>query len=257
MKTAIVVAAFSIKNQTFDSRYLTCLKTWEFWCKKNGIDFIPLVGEKENIVDVLFSKWTDLELFVNLEKYDYITMVDFDTIVRWDCPNFMELFHKEQITVTMVLDQGGRAVSAWHYNQWLSFDPTLYTYANNYFNSGFISAQPGVFRTLVQEMGQYRDYYLSNKDKSYHPVGIGISGGIRLDAPDQTPVNLIIHKHFGNQISISPNILNYMVAHHIANLNNDVSYIQDALIIHYGSANVCETNVVDNFWSHFGQYYSN
>lgn len=257
MKTAIVVAAFNIKNQTFDSRYHTCLKTWEFWCKKNNIDFIPLVGEKENIVDVLFSKWTDLEVFVNLQEYDYLTMVDFDTIVRWDCPNFMEQFYNEKITATLVLDQGGQYVGKWHYDQWLSFDPNLYKYVSNYFNSGFISAQPRVFKTLIDQMTQYRDYYLFNKDKSYHPVGIGVNAGIRLDAPDQTPVNLILHKYYQNEIRISPNILNYMVAHHIADLNKDVSYILDALCIHYGSANVCETNVVDNFWAHFSQYYLN
>lgn len=255
MKTALITAAFNIKNEAYNPKYNICLKTWESWCEKNNIDFIPLVGEKNDIVDILFSKWTDLDKFIDLDQYDYITMVDFDTIVRWDCPNFMEQFHNEKITVTLVPDQGGENVLKWHYNQWLGFDPHLYSYSFNYFNSGFISAQPQVFKILSKEMSKYRDYYLSHKDKSYHPVGIGIDNGIRLDAPDQTPVNLILHKHYKNQISISPNILNYMVAHYTSDLDNDISYIEKALIIHYGSANVCETKVVDTFWENFKEYY--
>jgi hypothetical protein len=253
MKTALLVAAFDIKDEPRHPKYITCLKTWESWCKNNNIDFIPLTGRKENIVDVVFSKWTDLDKFIDLNNYDYITMVDFDTVVRWDCPNFMEQFYHEGITVTMVLDQGGPYVGKWHYDQWLSFDPNLYSYSSNYFNSGFISAKSEVFKLLIKEMPKFKEYYLSHKDKQYHPVGIGIDKGIRLDAPDQTPVNLILNKHY--KVSISPNILNYMVSHYVSDLNNDISYINDALIIHYGSGNVLGTQVVDNFWENFKSYY--
>ncbi len=219
MKTALLVAAFNIKDEPHHPGYITCLKTWESWCKQNNIDFIPLTGKKDNIVEVVFSKWTDLKNFLNLDEYDYVTMVDFDTIVRWDCPNFMEQFYNDDVTVTMVLDQGGSNVGKWHYDQWLHFDPNLYSYAYNYFNSGFISAKSSVFKFLSEKMIKYKDYYLSVKDKKYHPIGIGIDNGIRLDAPDQTPVNLIVHKYFKNQISISPNILNYMVSHYTPDLN--------------------------------------
>jgi len=254
MRTAVLIPVFNLKNEPHHPGYVTCLKTWESWCKQNDVAYVPLTGRQENIVDALYNRWIDLNKYINLDEYDYVTMVDFDTIVRWDCPNFMEQFYEENIEVTMVPDQGGPNIGKWHYNQWLGYDPNLYSYAFNYFNAGFISAKTEVFKLLSKEMPKFKEYYLSHKGKQFHPINIGIDNGIAMDALDQTAVNLILNKHY--KVSVSPTILNYMVSHYIPDLNNDLSYINDALIIHYGSGNIVGTQAINVFWDAFKSYYT-
>ena len=102
-------------------------------------------------------------------------------------------------------------------------------------------------------MPRFKEYYLSHKGKQFHPVNIGVDNGIAMDALDQTAVNLVLNKNY--KISISPNVLNYMVSHYIPDLNNDLSYLNDALIIHFGSGNVVGTQAVNTFWENFKSYY--
>lgn len=253
MRAAVIIPVFNIGDGPHHPGYLTCLKTWESWCKRNNVDYIPLTGKQETIVDALYNRWIDLDKYINLDNYDYVTMVDFDTIVKWDCPNFMEQFYLEDIEVAVVPDQGGAYVGQWHYNQWLGFDPNLYSYTYFYYNAGVISAKPEVFRTLSREMPKFKEYYLTHKGKQFHPVNIGVDGGIAMDALDQTAVNLILHRH--HTITTSPTTFNYMLNRLTADRCDDLSYMDEALIVHFGSSTVVETQAVDIFWENFKSHY--
>ena len=254
-KYALIIGAFSINSLPTPKKYLTCISTWEYWCKKHNIDLILLDGNKENVVDVVFGKWLDFDLYVDLEKYKGLAMVDWDTIVRWDAPNFIEHFlNQENFQASLTPDQGGSG--KWHYDQWLKFDPNLYTYCSQYFNSGVIIAKPEVFKSLKDNMGIYYEFYMTHKGKEFHPVGIGIEGGSRIDAPDQTPVNLIVNKNFKNGLYSSPIEVNYMVPLHSKNFEDPNSYIEKAIVFHYGSGVVNRTKVVENFWEKYKNNYS-
>ncbi len=74
--------------------YKYSIKSWEKWCEKNNCELFVLT-------DLLLPKeqmaicWQRYYLFDILEandiKYDQILMVDADTIVHPDCPNFFEM----------------------------------------------------------------------------------------------------------------------------------------------------------------------
>jgi hypothetical protein len=66
---------------------------WQAYCKKNNIDFI-LVDKK--LPDVKFCVWHKEFVFDFIgDKYDKIALVDFDTLVHWNAPNFFDLYRDE------------------------------------------------------------------------------------------------------------------------------------------------------------------
>ena len=85
--------------------YKYSIKSWEKWCEKNDCELFVLTDlllPKENMAIC----WQRYYLFDILEaneiEYDQILMVDADTIVHPDCPNFFDMtdrkmcgFHNE------------------------------------------------------------------------------------------------------------------------------------------------------------------
>ena len=66
---------------------------WESYCKKHNIDFI-LIDKK--LPNVKFCVWHKEFVFDFIEdKYEKIALVDFDTMVHWNAPNFFELYNDE------------------------------------------------------------------------------------------------------------------------------------------------------------------
>lgn len=66
---------------------------WQFYCKKHNIDFI-VVDKK--LPNVKFCVWHKEFVFDFIgDKYEKIALVDFDTLVHWDAPNFFNLYDDE------------------------------------------------------------------------------------------------------------------------------------------------------------------
>ena len=74
--------------------YEYSVKSWKQWCEKNDAEFFML---DEFIYEPDFMKpnWYKLYVFDLLEnndiKYNQIAVVDADTIVHPNCPNFFEM----------------------------------------------------------------------------------------------------------------------------------------------------------------------
>ena len=102
-------AVFMIElNQGSDLSYASyCYKTWEWWGRQHGIDVLVL---QDAVIDpqAMPATWQRYWLFKLLEQngleYDQVAMIDIDTMVRWDCPNFFELTEGKY---TSVLDRCG------------------------------------------------------------------------------------------------------------------------------------------------------
>ena len=71
-------------------------KTWEFWCKKNDVEFVHY--DKTSNTDVFnhlvnWQRWFDV--FDVLDErgidYDQILLIDASSMVHWNAPNFFEI----------------------------------------------------------------------------------------------------------------------------------------------------------------------
>lgn len=78
------------KNSSF-SQY--AIPTWEYWCKKNDVDFFVLKEHDERFGKPIWNKEAIFDRFG--DKYDKIGIVDSDTMVRWDTPNIFNMYNDE------------------------------------------------------------------------------------------------------------------------------------------------------------------
>jgi len=66
---------------------------WQSYCKKHNIDFIVI---DKKLPDVKFCVWHKEFVFDFIgDKYEKIALVDFDTMVHWNAPNFFDLYNDE------------------------------------------------------------------------------------------------------------------------------------------------------------------
>ena len=92
-----IVFIVNIKNESNMKRsipYTYSIKSWRNWCNKNNCELVVLENRiYEN--DVMNPNWHKLFIFDLLENqgmdYDQILVVDADTIVHPDCPNFFNM----------------------------------------------------------------------------------------------------------------------------------------------------------------------
>ena len=88
----------SLKNSNY-SKY--CIKTWEYWCKKNNVDLIVNKTHDERFGRPTWNK----ELIYEIgKKYDKIGVIDSDTMIRWDTPNIFNQFTNEFCGVNDIAD---------------------------------------------------------------------------------------------------------------------------------------------------------
>ena len=202
-------------------QYNLLSKSWEEYCKKHNINLVYLEGNKPTTAEMCFERWEDFKPSNDCKR---ITFVDVDTYIREDAPNFFEIFEKENYNIVAIPDQGGSG--PYHLNQWRGFNPNWDIMSLTYFNAGFISFPIELYIDFASKIVKYKEYYFKNKDKNTHPIGVGIENGIRMDALDQTGVNLCIQKEIGKLDLIDP-IFNYQPWYHHPELRFDMQVYTD------------------------------
>tara|TARA_Y100000361_G_C11155420_1_gene343788 strand:- start:1827 stop:2633 length:807 start_codon:yes stop_codon:yes gene_type:complete len=71
-------------------------KTWEYWCKKNDVLFVPFEEPVEKDLFEYRVNWQKaIFCFDEMERrgidYDQICLVDSSCMIKWDAPNFFDL----------------------------------------------------------------------------------------------------------------------------------------------------------------------
>ena len=71
-------------------------KTWEYWCERNDVLFVPFTVPVEKDLFKYRVNWQKaIFLFDELERmgieYDQIALVDSSFMIKWDAPNFFEM----------------------------------------------------------------------------------------------------------------------------------------------------------------------
>jgi hypothetical protein len=267
MKNAIVIPTYNslLKHKNYN----TCVNTWKYYCKQHDIDLILLEGEKlhnSNLNDdkndyalMCYDRWLDVNISEN--DYDRVTFVDADTIVRWDAFDINQTFKGNNLDIVVVHDQGGPGVPEYHLNQWLGFKPNIYSFVKGYFNAGFVSMKVSHLKEFQKAILPYKEYYYTEKDINCHVRGIGKIGGVRIDAMDQTAVNIALQELFPDKITFVSKIFNCQVPYLFKDnqdfINNykNFDFLNEGVIFHLGSGTLAYTNFMDDFWNNFKEYY--
>ena len=180
-----------------------CLNTWKYWCDKNDVDLVLLDEEIED-ANEMSATWQRYYVFDVLEnsgiEYNQVAMVDLDTMIKWDTPNFFELTNNE---LSAVKDN---EVVEWTYNSKNGYQhmfPNVDFNWWDYVNAGFIIVNhkhKKMFKKII-------DFYHTNKehllDLQYNKLRKG---------SDQTPFNYMIRK-MGCKITYLPKIYNMTSLH--------------------------------------------
>lgn len=263
MKNVIVIPTYnSLLN---NKNYNNCVNTWRSYCEKHNVELYLIQGEKSynniknDYAGMCFDRWLDVDF--SPEEYDRITFVDADTIIRWDAFDFNQVFRENNLEIAVVLDQGGPNVPIYHLNQWLKFNPNIYSFVKGYFNAGFVSMKVRHLIEFKKLLILYKEYYYNEKDINTHVEGIGKIGGVRLDAMDQTAVNIVMQELFLNEITFVPKIFNCQVPYLFKDnqdfINNykNFDFLNEGIIFHLGSTTLAYTNFMNDFWNTFKSNY--
>ena len=157
-------------------------KTWEYWCKKNDVLFIPFTEPVEKDFNRINPNWQKcLYVFDELErkniKYNKIALVDSSCMIKWDAPNFFHLTNKK-FTAWRDTDN-----MKWIYDSikgYRSFYNNFKLDQTKYINSGFM-----VFNKKHKKLiNGFKNHYIENIDKL-----VELQDKIVKKGTEQTPLN--------------------------------------------------------------------
>ena len=173
--------------------YHYSVKSWQTWCDKHDVKLVewtepimdhnnfPIIYQREWVFDILEHNDVD---------YDQVLIIDADTIVHPDCPNFFEKTNREY---TAVVNNGcfewvTRSINAWGHYMFPDVEkPKVW----EYFNTGFIIANKEhkpFFKTI-------QEFYLENVDRLYEVRNKEKYDGLPIPGVGQTCVNFLVKQH--------------------------------------------------------------
>ena len=189
MKNVIFMTCFEKAPDFLDYKEW-CFKTWSWWCKKHNVELIVLQDELRPKGDGTYNMpgmkptWQRWHVFDVLDanniEYDQVALVDIDTMVHWDCPNFFELTDGEFSAVQ------DKFFIEWSHNSikgYKDFWPNVDLDWTTYFNCGFIVMS----KKHKEWCKSVTDFYYANEDELRKRQHVTLKKG-----SDQTPINYMI-----------------------------------------------------------------
>ena len=179
MKKTVFIIVVKTDGQ-LKPEYEISIESWKRWCHRNDVQMFlleePLVSMDE--MHIIWQRYFMFDIFDSNEiEYDQTLLVDADTIVKPDCPNF---FNETEHKYCLVHDDGSydwilRGME--HYSKYV-YDGAWFDFWK-YGNSGF-----QIVNNTHREFFNYmREFYLENSNiirEIQDTYGIGT---------DQTPLN--------------------------------------------------------------------
>ena len=154
------------------------INTWKSWCKKNNVDFKQI---DVSVQQYDIAKWNKLCVFDVVEPHhEKIALVDCDTMIKWDAPNFFDSYDDE---FCGVVDDGNIGWVKNSINIYKEFFPNQKLEPLEYINSGvmFFTKE---HKILFDEL---KTFYDDNQDTL--PDYWNKGGGT-----DQTIINYMLKK---------------------------------------------------------------
>ena len=167
-----------------------CYKSWQYWCDKNDVELFILEDELRPKGDgtmklpgmkPTWQRWHAMEVLdANGIEYDNVALVDIDTMVHWDCPDFFEASKGEFGAIQ------DRFFIEWTHNSiqgYQDFWPDIKFDWLTYFNCGFIVLN----KKHKEWCKSVTDFYYENEDEIRMRQHETVKKG-----SDQTPINYMI-----------------------------------------------------------------
>lgn len=162
-----------------------CYRSWQVWCQKNDVRIFILDQElrDRSIMKPTWQRWHALEILEHNDiEYDQVAMVDIDTMIHPDAPNFFELTNRGFGVV------GEDVMVEWIYNSIRGYQdmfPKVSFDWTTYWNNGFIV----INETHKELCKSITDFYYANEKELRQRQHITLKKG-----SDQTPVNYLARK---------------------------------------------------------------
>ena len=183
-----VVWWIGVKNDKYAEKYGgwewvdISRKTWEYWCKKNDVLFVPFEKPIEEDLTRFRINWQKaIFVFDEMERrgidYDQICQVDCTHMIKWDAPNFFELTgHK----LTAVRDTDNLN---WIYNSIIGYKDFFDGF--NFDKQKYVSSSPMIFNEEHKEVFKsFKKLYYDNVDTFVELQDKSVRKGT-----EQTPLN--------------------------------------------------------------------
>ena len=184
MKNVVLIPNIDLGDGRSDS-YSYSVRSWKRWCNKNNYELL-IWEDLLYPVDYMKITWQRYYLFDILEanniEYDQVLMVDADTIVHPDCPNFFEETDAQYCGVRV------DGCYEWVLRSIRGFGDKLFDgmriHPWNYINGGFQI----VNYNHIDFFNTMKSYYNENSEKITKTIDELKCG------TDQTIVNYMLHK---------------------------------------------------------------
>jgi len=192
MKNVVFIPNIDLGNGRA-TPYHYSVESWQTWCDKHDVKLVewtepimdhnnfPIIYQREWVFDILEHNEVD---------YDQVLIIDADTIVHPDCPNFFERTNHEY---TAVVNNGcfewvTRSINAWGHFMFPDMEkPKVW----EYFNTGFIIANKEhkpFFKTI-------QEFYLENVERLFEIRNKEKYDGLPIPGVGQTCVNFLVKQH--------------------------------------------------------------
>ena len=162
-----------------------CYRSWKVWCQRNNAEIFILDQElrDKSIMKPTWQRWHVLEILENNSiDYDQVALVDIDTMIHPDAPNFFDLTNKGFSVV------GEDVMVEWIYNSIKGYQdlfPEVEFNWTTYWNNGFIVVNE-THKNLCKDI---TEFYYNNEQELRNRQHVTLKKG-----SDQTPVNYLVRK---------------------------------------------------------------
>ena len=250
MKKDVVFITFLLDSNYEMSTHLNdymefSIKTWEWWCKKN--DIILHVFTKSDIpikeMGPCWQRWYVYDILKqNNVDYRRVAIIDADTMIRWDSPNFFE-FARDSYC-------GARfgECDNWVYKSIKHFKPYFPDTDVDweiYIDNGMV---------LLAENSEdftksITDFYWENQKQLIYDEENEYVG------TDQTPVNYLATKYYGDKIKHLSRKYN-MMHMHLREVLESFCFLDSGWIWHFnGFNNSDRKKAMEDTWNKIKKYY--
>ena len=161
-----------------------CFKSWKLWCEKNDVEMIVLDQElrDKTVMKPTWQRWHVFDVLKeNNVNYNQVALVDVDTMIHLDAPNFFDETNGEFSGVKDDL------MVEWVHNSITGYQdmfPNVTFDWTTYFNCGFI-----VLNKKHKDLcSKITDFYYKNEDELRQRQQTLKKGS------DQTPVNYMVRQ---------------------------------------------------------------
>tara|TARA_R110000823_G_scaffold117618_1_gene241236 strand:+ start:322 stop:1110 length:789 start_codon:yes stop_codon:yes gene_type:complete len=175
------------------------IDSWKHWATNNNAEVVVLT-EAIHDIDYMKPNWQKWYVFDLLEEsnidYNKVLVVDADTIVHPDCPNFFDLTEDNELGC--VVNEGCYEWVARDMNNWsTNFFDNMYLPQWEYFNSGFMLLSKK-HKPVIKKLLEWYHNNASN---------INLSQNEFKTSTEQGPLNFLLRK-WGVDIKLLPSCYN-------------------------------------------------